>query len=144
MDFILGGFKARFSVSKSLASQAAGKKKIKRTITAYGTPPSHADNTRASVAPIDQIIVAFVPLTPPSTQPLEVEVVAQVGTSASPHVADFHGLDQQTFVEKDMAIHPYMPMSTKLVIVNDFVLADPEVGFAVGISVVLPEDQKIL
>lgn len=40
-------------------------------------------------------------------------------------------------VEKDaevIAIHPYMPMSNRLVTTNDFVLADFEVDFVVGIT----------
>lgn len=91
--------------------------------------------------------MASVPLTHPFTQPLEVEVVTQVGTSTSPLIADLHGLDQQTFAEKEAeveAIHPYMLMSNKLVTVNDFVLVGPDVGFVVGTSVDLLENQKVL
>ena len=91
------------------------------------------------------------PLTPPlPTRPLEVEnveVVAHVGTSASPPAAGLPKLNHQEPVEveaKVVSLHPYMPLSDMLVNVRDSVLANPEVGFAIGTSLVLPEDHKAL
>ena len=72
-------------------------------------------------------------------------MVVQVDTIITPSVADLPVIDG--VVEKAsevIAIHPYMPMSNRLVIINDFVLANPEVSFVVGTSVTLPEDQKVL
>lgn len=98
-----------------------------------------------SIAPSNQVTVAFVPPTLSSTQPIEVEVVAQVSTYVSPPVVDLHELYQQAFAKNEakvVSIHPYMPMSNRLVTVNDSILADPE-HFDVGITMALPEDQKV-
>lgn len=43
-----------------------------------------------------------------------------------------------------MAIHIYMYMYDRLLTLSDSVLANLEVGFALGTSMVLPEDHKAL
>ena len=110
-------------------------------------PPSGADNTGVFVAPTNQVTAASMPLTPPSTHLPNLEVVAQVGSSASPSTADFAAMINQVVAEqkpKIITIHPYMPMSNRLVTAKDYIFAYPEVSFVVGTSVAFPEDQKIL
>lgn len=91
--------------------------------------------------------MASVPVTPPSTKPLDIKVVAQVGTSAFPPTTDLTDQGHQQVVEVEdevLAIYLYMLMFGRLVTVKDFVLVNPEVDFALGTSIALPEDQWVI
>lgn len=78
--------------------------------------------------------------TPLSIQPLNVEnveIIAQVGISASPPAADLPELSHQEPSEEGsevIALYPYMPIFDRMVTVRDYVLVDLEVGFVLGTS----------